>query len=86
MSPVIETLLVATLYIMLGIVVASAIATWIPSFRSGQVGAALHQLSEPMLAPFRQLLPRTGMFDFSGLVVIVLINVMIYVVGRAADQ
>ncbi|MDX1601120.1 MAG: YggT family protein [Anaerolineales bacterium] len=36
----------------------------------------LDSLIEPMLAPVRQILPRTGMLDFSPLVLLILIQVL----------
>jgi len=35
-----------------------------------------HQLTEPILAPIRKVLPRTGMFDFSPIVAFILISLI----------
>ena len=35
-----------------------------------------HQLTEPILAPIRQVLPKTGMFDFSPIVAFILISLI----------
>tara|TARA_Y100001970_G_scaffold225842_1_gene279044 strand:- start:179 stop:382 length:204 start_codon:yes stop_codon:yes gene_type:complete len=36
----------------------------------------LYAITEPILSPIRNLLPKTGMFDFSPLVAILLINLI----------
>lgn len=35
-----------------------------------------HQLTEPILAPIRQVLPKTGSFDFSPIVAFILISLI----------
>ena len=36
----------------------------------------LYQLTEPVLAPIRAILPQTGMFDFSPMVAMILLTVV----------
>ena len=38
----------------------------------------LDRITEPILAPLRRILPRTGMFDFTPLVAIILLQLIIY--------
>lgn len=40
------------------------------------VREALDRIVEPMLSPIRQRMPRTGMIDFSPLVLIILIQIL----------
>jgi YggT family protein len=40
------------------------------------VYAAVYQITEPVLAPIRRVLPTFGMFDFSPLVAIVLLQII----------
>ncbi len=42
----------------------------------------LHDITEPILSPLRQFLPRLGMLDLSPLLAIILLNL----VARAATQ
>ena len=42
-------------------------------------------LLDPVLRPVRRLMPDTGAIDFSPLVVIVLLNVLLIVLGNAAQ-
>jgi YggT family protein len=43
----------------------------------GRFAAFIIQTTEPILAPIRRMLPRTGMFDFSPLIVILVIGVLL---------
>ena len=47
-----------------------------PTGRS-RIGAFVVALTEPILAPVRRLIPSTGMLDFSPLVVILILGVLI---------
>ena len=40
-------------------------------------------VTEPMLGPIRRVLPKTGMFDFSPIVALILLHVVRTVVARA---
>jgi YggT family protein len=41
-----------------------------------QVSAFLIQTTEPILGPVRRMLPQTGMFDFSPLIVLLILGVL----------
>ena len=41
-----------------------------------QISAFLIQTTEPILAPVRRMLPQTGMFDFSPLIVLLILGVI----------
>jgi len=41
-----------------------------------QISAFLIQTTEPILGPVRRLLPQTGMFDFSPLIVLLILGVL----------
>ena len=47
-----------------------------------QILSSINALLEPLLRPIRRLMPDTGMIDFSPLVLIVLINIVIYLLSR----
>ena len=49
-----------------------------PTGRSG-IAQFLAAVTEPLLAPIRRLLPRTGAFDFSPIVVILVLGAIIRV-------
>ena len=57
-----------------------AVCSWFdPGFRSA-IGQFLYQATEPLVAPVRQIMPRTGMFDFSIIITLVLLRVLEMVV------
>jgi YggT family protein len=43
------------------------------------IRAAIDRIVEPMLEPIRRFMPQTGMFDFSPIVLIILLQVFRYV-------
>lgn len=47
-----------------------------PRAQSG-IAQFLVQITEPVLAPIRRMLPKGGMFDFSPLIVILIIGVVV---------
>ncbi len=69
-------LLLWILNILSLLLLARALMSWFdPSFRS-TIGRAIFSVTEPILAPIRQVLPRTGMLDLSTLIGIVLIQII----------
>jgi YggT family protein len=68
--------LIITYMIVLG---ARAIMSWFP-IRPGTpvsvVYGLLHDVTEPVLAPMRRVIPPAGMFDLSFLVLFVLLSIL----------
>ncbi|MGI8404610.1 MAG: YggT family protein [Thermomicrobiales bacterium] len=53
-----------------------ALMSWFdPGFQS-TIGKAIFSVTEPILAPIRQVLPRMGMLDLSIIVAIILIQII----------
>ena len=48
--------------------------SWVDPMGRNQVSAFLIQATEPMLAPVRRMLPRTGMIDWSGFIVLIVLG------------
>ncbi len=48
------------------------------------VYSAINALLDPLLRPIRRIMPDTGAIDFSPLVLIVGLNIVIYLLNRAA--
>ena len=57
-------------------ILAMVILSWLAPGSSNPAIYLLHQITEPVLKPFRKLLPPMGGFDFSAILVFVLINVI----------
>jgi YggT family protein len=49
-----------------------------------QVYSSINALLDPLLRPIRRILPDTGAIDFSPLVLIIALNVLIYVLSDLA--
>ncbi|MDQ1394468.1 MAG: YggT family protein [Acidimicrobiaceae bacterium] len=70
--------LVAQLYVL--ILIARAILSWFPLQPNSPfipVNRFLNTVTEPVLAPFRRVIPAAGMLDLSFLVVVLLFEFLI---------
>ena len=68
-----KTFLVLTIAI-----IARALITWIPNLIDprGAIAEFLFTITEPILAPIRSVMPRMGMFDFTPMIAIILLQVI----------
>ena len=71
-----------TLYLIMGILILMAVISLINPY--APLAPALNQLSAPILAPIRKVLPLVGNFDLSPLVAIILIQVILALVQPGA--
>lgn len=69
----------ALLEYLLWIVIITVILSWVGPGNPNTV--VFFQLAEPILAPIRKVMPDTGMFDLSPLVVLLLIGALRILVG-----
>ena len=57
-----------------------AVLSWFPPQRSGsaiaQISNVIFEVTEPLLAPLRRVIPPAGMFDLSFLVLFLVISVV----------
>lgn len=58
------------------LILARVLLSWIDPTGRNRFSAFIIQTSEPILAPVRKLLPRTGMFDFSPLIVLLVLGAL----------
>ena len=71
-------------FVLIGIqlvVLARVLLSWVDPQGRSPVAAFIIQTSEPILGPIRRIMPRTGMFDLSPLVVILVIGVFLRALG-----
>jgi YggT family protein len=50
------------------------IMSWVDPSGRNQVSGFLVQATEPILAPVRRMLPKTGMIDWSGFIVLIVLS------------
>ena len=87
MNDQIATIFIVFLYLLIAAIVVRSLISWFPNVdRGGQFVRLLDTVTEPLLAPVRQIMPRTGMIDFSAMIVIIVLIVMVNVVQAAASQ
>lgn len=61
---------------------ARALLSWLPDVdRNNPIIRILYDVTEPILRPVREMLPQTGMMDWSPFLVFVLIQVVIRVLS-----
>ncbi len=70
-----------SLYLMMGILILMAVISLINPY--APLAPALNQLSDPILAPIRKVIPLVGSFDLSPLVAIIAIQVLLMIVSPA---
>jgi YggT family protein len=50
--------------------------SWVDPMGRNQVSAFLYQTTEPILGPVRRMLPQTGMIDWSGFIVLLILGLI----------
>lgn len=63
------------------VILARILLSWFDPQGRSPFAAFIIQTTEPLLAPVRRILPRTGMFDFAPLVVLLVLGVISRAVG-----
>ena len=56
------------------------IMSWVDPMGRNRASAFLYQTTEPILAPVRRVMPQTGMFDFSSLIVLLVLGFLMRIV------
>ena len=59
------------------IIMGRVLMSWIDPTGRTRIGSFLVAVTEPILGPVRKLLPRTGMIDFSPLIVILVLGMFV---------
>ena len=63
------------------VILARVLLSWVDPVGRSAFGRFVIQTTEPILAPVRRILPRTGMFDLSPLVVLLVLGVILRTIG-----
>lgn len=64
------------------LVLGRVLVSWVDPMARNSVSRYLVALTEPLLAPIRRLLPQTGMVDFSPLILMLGLGVLLGFVSR----
>jgi YggT family protein len=70
-------LLQTVIYVHLFIIIIQVVISWVNPGAYNPITVIMHQLSEPILKPARRLIPPAGGFDWSALVVLIAMQLMI---------
>ena len=57
-------------------IIARILLSWIPNAGGGRIREILHDVTEPILAPFRKMIPNMGMIDLSPLIAIIVLEIV----------
>ena len=71
-------------FVLIGIqlmILARVLLSWVDPQGRSPFAAFIIQTTEPILGPVRRLLPRTGMFDLSPIVVILVLAALLQALG-----
>ena len=59
------------------LILARVLLSWVDPTGRGRFAAFVIQMTEPILAPVRRAMPRTGMFDLSPMIVLLVLGVLL---------
>ena len=65
------------LQILLVAILVRVVLTWFPVDPSNPIIRIIYEVTEPVLAPFRRVIPRIGMFDLSPIAAMLVIQVIL---------
>jgi len=76
--------LLGTLRLAIGVlwllILGRALLSWVDPMARTRLGRVVYQVTEPLLAPIRSVVPRSGMLDLSPLVLLLVLGVLLRVV------
>lgn len=76
MSDTVANLVLVVVQVLTFAIVARALLSWFPNVRSNALTEFLYTVTEPVLIPFRRIIPRVGMMDLSPMVAIIVLQVV----------
>ena len=62
------------------VILGRVLMSWVDPRFDSTLGRFLFETTEPLLAPIRRLLPQTGMIDFSPLLLLILLGILMRLV------
>lgn len=74
---IIANLLKTVIYVHMFIIIIQIVISWVNPGAYNPITVIMYQLSEPVLKPARRLIPAAGGFDFSPMIAIIVMQLMI---------
>jgi len=63
-------------------IIIRVILSWFAPMSANTFSIILYRITEPLLAPLRRIIPRAGMFDFSPLVAIIILQLIVQITHK----
>jgi YggT family protein len=76
MSSYLETFIQLLLQVLSLAIIGRILLSWVDPMGNMRITQVLRDITEPILAPIRSVLPNIGMFDFSPLIAMLLLNAL----------
>lgn len=82
MPLVIVNFLQLLISVLMLLVIARVVVSWLAPSGGGGLVAFIYQATEPILAPVRRLVPPTGGLDWAPFIVLLLLGLLLQVIRR----
>ena len=82
MPLVIVNFLQLLISVLMLLVIARVVVSWLAPSGGGGLVAFIYQATEPILAPIRRLVPATGGLDWAPFIVLLLLGLLLQVIRR----
>ncbi len=63
-------------------IILRIVLSWSPTIMVNTFTIILHRITEPILEPLRRIIPRAGVFDFTPLVAIIILQLLVNLTYR----
>jgi len=67
-------------------VFATVLMSWVSPEGKGSINEILHQITEPILGPVRKIVPPLGMFDFTPMIAIFILQFPVMIIIRFLES
>ena len=74
--PILITLVHVAFQVLNWLIIARIILSWVPHNAYSPIFRFIYEITEPVLAPFRKLLPRNTMMDFSPIIAVLVLQLV----------
>jgi YggT family protein len=61
-------------------IIVRVVLSWISPGQNNIVATVIYHITEPILAPIRRILPKTGVFDFAPMVAVIILQLIVFII------